>query len=79
MAKKAADALETFVPAETFDGYPFDPKGAPVKFVAGQESIPVPSDYVEMLKQKNLVADKSAKGDAPAKGDVSSADAADAG
>jgi len=49
-------ALQTFIPAESFEGYPFDPKGSAVIFMKGQESIPVPADYVALLRDKDLVA-----------------------
>lgn len=50
--------LATCVPLVTFDGYPFDPTGSPVRFSAGRESIPVPADYIDLLKSKGLVSDK---------------------
>ena len=62
MAKEKLDeqktqALETFIPAVTFTGFPDDrPRG--VKFFAGVESIPVPPEFVALMREKKLVADK---------------------
>lgn len=43
----------TFVPAKSFTGYPDG--NTPVRFLAGVESVPVPSDYLDMLREKGLV------------------------
>lgn len=52
---KAADQdAETFIPAVTFDGYP-DGK-TKVTFRAGVESIPVPAEYAQLMRDKGLVA-----------------------
>jgi hypothetical protein len=60
----------SFIPAETFTGWPdgfskTTRKG--VDFVAGVESIPVPQSYLDLMREKELVADKPAKADAAEK------------
>lgn len=53
-------ALETFVPASSFTGYvePYEVNPDGIIFTAGVESIPVPKDFIELMREKNLVADK---------------------
>ena len=45
-------AMETFVPAATFDAYP---DGKKTHFVAGKESQPMPAGFVEIMRAKGLV------------------------
>lgn len=44
--------MKTFVPSAHFTGYPF---GKPVEFRTGQESIPVPDEYVQLMREKGYV------------------------
>lgn len=53
---KAAAAMQTFIPAISFMGYPDGVNAAPVDFVAGAESRPVTADYLDLMKSKGLVA-----------------------
>ena len=57
---KADEKLITFVPAITFTGYPqpykTNRKGA--LFQAEVESEPVPQSFVDLMREKGLVADK---------------------
>jgi hypothetical protein len=52
--------LVTFIPAASFTGYvePYDVNPAGIVFTKGVESIPVPKDFVDLMREKNLVADK---------------------
>ncbi len=50
MAKKS---LLTFTPAVDFTGYPF---GEKVDFRAGVESSPVPAEYVDLIREKGMLA-----------------------
>ncbi len=43
----------TFIPAETFTGYPGTRKG--VEFVAGQKSIPVSEAFATLMRDKGHV------------------------
>lgn len=51
---RVAAATESFVPALSFTGYP-DGK-TPVQFTAGIESVPVPSDFAQLMRDKGHVA-----------------------
>ncbi|HLP66770.1 MAG TPA: hypothetical protein VK181_04550 [Rhizobium sp.] len=51
-AMAAEEALETFVPAATFDAYP---DGKKTHFVAGKESHAVPASFVNIMRAKGLV------------------------
>lgn len=53
MTKKQEEKLVTFKPAFGFVGYPF---GTPVQFSEGIESIPVPEDYAQLMRDKGHVA-----------------------
>lgn len=58
---KPNEKLVTFVPLDSFTGWPFgysaeNRKG--IEFEAKRESIPVPESYKELLITKGLVADK---------------------
>lgn len=53
---EAAAAMQTFIPAISFMGYPDGVEAAPVDFVAGVESRPVTADYLYLMKSKGLVA-----------------------
>lgn len=54
MAKRSASGLVTFTPAETFTGYP-DGK-SPVLFKAGVESVPVTTEFAQLMRAKGHVA-----------------------
>jgi hypothetical protein len=62
--KPAEERFVTFIPAVSFTGFPEDKK---TKFTAGVESVPIPSGYLETLREKGLVDEGSA---APEKGSV---------
>jgi hypothetical protein len=47
----------TFVPKVSFLGFPSGKHREPVKFKKGQESIPVPEEFVQFMREKGLVAD----------------------
>lgn len=49
-------AMQTFIPAISFMGYPDGVNAAPVDFVAGVESRLVTADYIDLMKSKGLVA-----------------------
>lgn len=51
--KEGEKALVTFQPAEHFFGYPF---GKVVEFKVGVESIPVPAEFVQLMREKGHVA-----------------------
>lgn len=44
--------MRTFVPAAHFTGFPF---GKPVEFRKGKESIPVPEEFVQLMRDKGYV------------------------
>ncbi len=53
-AMQAEAPTETFVPAVSFTGYPDGEKE--VHFVAGQESAPVPAEFIALVRSKGLIA-----------------------
>jgi hypothetical protein len=67
-AVTADDSLVTFIPSANFRGYPFphakmrEREGT--NFIKNQKSIPVPQAFVDLMRDKGLVADKSTKADA---------------
>lgn len=44
--------MKTFVPSAHFTGFPF---GEPVEFRKGKESIPVPDEFLALMREKGLV------------------------
>jgi hypothetical protein len=54
-AEQDVPATATFVPTESFYGYP---EGEEVFFEAGKESIPVSPEYAALIRAKNLAPDK---------------------
>lgn len=60
----AEEKMVTFVPAETFTGWPLDDYAtnrAGVIFTKNIESVPVPESYAALIRAKGLVADQSSE------------------
>lgn len=60
MAKKA-EGFTTFIPAESFTGWPmpYEENRDGVAFKAGVESGPVPESFAALMREKGLVADQA--------------------
>jgi hypothetical protein len=59
---QAEEKMKTFVPAETFTGWPMPYKAnrRGVVFLKGVESEPVPVSFIALMRDKGLVAEKGA-------------------
>ncbi|UDF29389.1 UNVERIFIED_ORG: hypothetical protein LHK14_18025 [Roseateles sp. XES5] len=51
----AAERLVTFTPSVGFTGYPANVK---TKFTVGKESVPVPTEFLEMVRAKGFVQEE---------------------
>ncbi|MCV9960730.1 hypothetical protein OIU34_02360 [Pararhizobium sp. BT-229] len=50
----------TFIPAISFTGYP-EEDTKPVKFTAGIESVPVPAEFIALVRDKGYIDESAGK------------------